>query len=871
MAFDQDDAAVFFGRDQEIADGLALLKKVRRLSDSGTIVVLGGSGSGKSSLVRAGLVPRLKKDPDAWLVVDPFRPQDDPLRELAQVVSRAFAAHGRSVTPANLHAVLQGSDVEPDALRSRGSPHSSVTAALKELAALEGALPDESVPPDARQYLRLLRDSLQRTVDCPVPAGQGRSSNVLVDMLTDLRRQSGRDNATVAVIVDQFEELLGGRQDPSFATFLRLLRDAAQHEGRPVVVVLTMRSDFLESFQKHPELADLRWEGLSVGPMRTAEIAQVIERPAAVAGIELEPGLVQTLLDDTTHADALPLLAFTLRELTDAFGRDRLLTLNEYRDKLGGLQGAVARSAEAVIEAAGATREDEELLRQALLRMVRITEAGTYARVVTRWDELPPRVRPVIERFVTARLLVAGDGGGGRTIEVAHEALFRSWEKLREWLAASAEALRVAADVERVAADWEQKRRDPEYLWSGARVARARELLEADQLPVSATAQAFVETSHLAAEARRRRDIRRVQIAAAVFSILFVIASASGIYARQKQLAAVGNAREANWQTWQAEGQRFASLVSARRAKWQEWQALGQRFAAQHNERVAIEARGAETEQRRKAEASEEVAQERLEEAQRERLRVQLGTVVAQLVQLAGEIAAAGEQRTSFEAEETLLRQRADEVTRSLEQNLAQAASFRGDLKPIQEYKFGELLSSGKDRQSLAFHRINSVILYPGLDLGTISDTQLRVSYAGLLTPGQFEALLQLKAKGGPIFKSDWDAKPRLHNVEVSRFVGRIIFAQQALEIWDQLKSRMPKLTASSTPRAVQTAVLHFTMLPSRTVGESERRFGPLIDDGRWIGVGEAITGLRMTRDDANRAEEMAKAIEAELADGGQR
>jgi hypothetical protein len=131
--------------------------------------------------------------------------------------------------------------------------------------------------------------------------------------------------------------------------------------------------------------------------------------------------------------------------------------------------------------------------------------------------------------------------------------------------------------------------------------------------------------------------------------------------------------------------------------------------------------------------------------------------------------------------------------------------------------------------------------------------------------------LLQLKAKGGPIFKSDWDAKPRLHNVEVSRFVGRIIFAQQALEIWDQLKSRMPKLTASSTPRAVQTAVLHFTMLPSRTVGESERRFGPLIDDGRWIGVGEAITGLRMTRDDANRAEEMAKAIEAELADGGQR
>ena len=80
LAFQEQDAAVYFGRGGEIGGGLDLLNRVRRLGSPRVVVVVGASGSGKSSLVRAGLVPRLRRDPERWLVVDPFRPRDDPGR-----------------------------------------------------------------------------------------------------------------------------------------------------------------------------------------------------------------------------------------------------------------------------------------------------------------------------------------------------------------------------------------------------------------------------------------------------------------------------------------------------------------------------------------------------------------------------------------------------------------------------------------------------------------------------------------------------------------------------------------------------------------------------------------------------------------------
>ena len=178
--------------------------------------------------------------------------------------------------------------------------------------------------------------------------------NPLVPMSGDLRRAAGRTEATVLVIVDQLEELLGEIPEDA-ADVLQMLRFAGDASGCPLVVLATMRSDFLAALQNHPATLDLTCELMAVGPMSAGEVAQVIEEPAKAAGLELEPGLVHAMLSDTDTDDALPLLAFTLRELFDHFGDDGRLDMKEYHE-LGGLHGALVRVADELVESQRLTR-----------------------------------------------------------------------------------------------------------------------------------------------------------------------------------------------------------------------------------------------------------------------------------------------------------------------------------------------------------------------------------------------------------------------------------------------------------------------------------------------------------------------------------
>jgi phosphopantetheinyl transferase (holo-ACP synthase) len=250
MAFQEKDAPVFFGRDVAIQEGLDRLHSLRRYGGKALLLVLGASGCGKSSLMRAGIVPRLRRDPENWLVLDPFRPRLDPFTELAESLSKAFTA--LSKTP----------------------PEEPKTAA-----------------------------DLQR-------------------QLEDLRRASGQREATVVIPIDQFEELLGDGGDSAADQgiggdpFLAFLRQAMQDTSGRLVVLATLRSDFLGTFQCHPKLLGLPVDQFLVGPMEVEGYTQVIEGPADVAGLTLEPGLSERLVADTPPADLAKL--FSVQELADA-------------------------------------------------------------------------------------------------------------------------------------------------------------------------------------------------------------------------------------------------------------------------------------------------------------------------------------------------------------------------------------------------------------------------------------------------------------------------------------------------------------------------------------------------------------------------
>lgn len=422
MAFEEQDAAVFFGRDSDVGNGRELLTRLRTFGGQRLILLLGASGSGKSSLVRAGILPRLKRDHRSWIVVDPFRLRDNPYAELGKALAASFERYG------------------------------------------------------VKRDWPALRDELRKGASFANP-----NVDTLLKIAEELREAAGLSDLILLLTIDQLEELLSYPSDDPSSYFLPLLRAALEIEGSPLMAIATLRSDFLGTFQEHPALQGIVFESLTVGRMSPEAMAQVIEGPAKIAGVELEPGLVQAMVFDTKTDDALPLLAFTLRELWDTYGRDGVLKIEEYR-KLGKLEGSVARAAETVLSGYIGVddpemKEIERELRTALLKMVRINEEGNYVRRTARWSELPIGAHELLERYVTARLLTSIGDGKERYLDVAHEALFRSWGQLEKWLDEDRQFMLWRRRLKNAVNEWEHTGRDKDALLRGRLLAEAQRWL----------------------------------------------------------------------------------------------------------------------------------------------------------------------------------------------------------------------------------------------------------------------------------------------------------------------------------------------------------------------------------------------------------
>lgn len=507
--YDEKHAPVFFGREDEIRAGMELINR----GAPNLIMILGASGSGKSSLTRAGILPRLRMESEHYLLVEPFRPRQDPFRELAEVLDRAQRRLASATVPnasneEELRRLLlnwsPGNSPREDPTESshpETQTEEQLRAILGKIEQLKEDLPRS--PETNPFFLNWTVDDLRRiTADSEVQIGDPNPTPIL-EVAVNLERASERRNARIILVIDQFEELLGyeaeGPDHPA-NRFLNLLRTTLDAENCPVLVLGTMRSDFLGTFQRNPALRGIDFESLSVGPMKLEGMRKVIDEPAKLGAIELENGLADRLLADTETPDALPLLSFTLWVLWRDYRNDGKLTIREY-DELGGLEGAIAREADALLRSAENEGKAEDL-RKAFVSMARLSEQGEYARHPVNWnaDELTV-VHNVLERFVERRLLVKLVEGDDTVVEVAHESLFRSWAPLKTWLDENRADFLLRQQINRDAKLWQEQNQPSETLWWGARLLQAKSLLTRQRL--TSEEHAFVD----AGLRRRRRGI----------------------------------------------------------------------------------------------------------------------------------------------------------------------------------------------------------------------------------------------------------------------------------------------------------------------------------------------------------------------------
>ncbi|MGE0573386.1 MAG: TIR domain-containing protein [Reyranella sp.] len=452
--FREEDAAFFCGR-EAFTD-----KLVETVDRSSLVAVVGASGIGKSSVVRAGLIPRLRRKTAGGRVweIATLVPSDRPLHSLAA----AFVPL-----------------LEPQMTR---------VERLAEINKLAEHFADGSV--------------------------------ALCDVVADaLKTQPGTDR--LLLFVDQWEELYTlTADDGARRRFLAEILDASSRG--PVTVVLTLRGDFFGQALSDRSFADrLQGAQVNLGPMTPQELERSITEPAEKVGLHFESGLVDRLLDDVgDEPGSLPLLEFVLAALWEQ-RRGNTLHHDAY-EHMGGVQGAIAARADAEYEKLSA--EQKDAARRMLLQMVRPGEKTEDTRQRAVLPVGNETALSVIRRLADARLVVTtrDPASGVDTAEVTHEALIRHWTLLRRWVDQDREFLRCKARLETAAVLWEADKRDASRLLPGGRpLAEGKTLLASRRSDLGASVIAFIEASAAAdAQMRRRRLLTRAAALAAGLLLL---------------------------------------------------------------------------------------------------------------------------------------------------------------------------------------------------------------------------------------------------------------------------------------------------------------------------------------------------------------
>ncbi|MBN2472861.1 MAG: protein kinase, partial [Anaerolineae bacterium] len=431
---------------------------MHRLSETGNLhrflAVVGPSGSGKTSLIKAGLIPTI------W------------------------------------RGEVTGSEAWFIAEMVPGSrPLDELEVALTRIATTQVG--------NLHEQLQRDRYGLVRAADLLLP----------------------NDHSEVLLVIDQFEEVFTLVEDDAARRhFLQLIHAAVTEPHSRIRVVITLRADFYDRPLHDPEFGELvRTRMETVLPLGTKELEAAIVGPAERAGVTFEQGLVGTIVDAIYYqAGALPLLQFALTELFER--RDgRLLTHAAY-EEIGQVTGALAKRAEALYREYDSTGQHH--IHQMFLRLATLGEntADTRRRAplseVLALSPETDRMDDIVDTFAEHRLLLLDHDPTTRrpTVEVAHEALLREWQRLNNWLVESREDIRAQQQLARLTQEWRDGHQDNSFLLRGARLQHFEAWVAQTQLVLTANEKTYLAAcienrgrEEAASQAQQLRELRLEQ------------------------------------------------------------------------------------------------------------------------------------------------------------------------------------------------------------------------------------------------------------------------------------------------------------------------------------------------------------------------
>ena len=452
--FEEEDAELFFGRERWVED------LIRRVKESRTVFIIGPSGSGKSSLGRAGLIHALKQgaieslSSERWLY-ETMTPGRDPIGELARVTSSMA------------RTTNAGEEVRANAVADAGIFSEWCEIALKE--------------------------------------GRDRRAVVFIDQFEEIFTQVSQEAERLA-----FLNLL--------------THAATAENGRVIILFAMRSDFVLNCATYPQLNALFNQQSIQIGSMQPAELVSAIAQPALRVGLHIDPDLVAQIINDMQgEPGALPLMQFTLKELFDsqqAMGGRIDLTLEDYLDH-GGIHKSLERHADGSF--AKLDNAEQELARSIFSGLIEIGHGTQDTRRTALFDELIPsdsnatQVQVVIRKLADARLITTDEQAGKDTVTISHEKLIDAWPWLKKLVNENRETIAFQNEIANDAKAWDDHKHDPSYLYGGGRLANLNEKITANQLALTGSTYEFVQASY----AKKRRDnLARISGISAVLGLI---------------------------------------------------------------------------------------------------------------------------------------------------------------------------------------------------------------------------------------------------------------------------------------------------------------------------------------------------------------